>query len=62
MASSRRPRSERAGEQLLALPFDAELAPGARNAVVHCLRIQPEEKVTLITDHACRGDRRGVGA
>ncbi|HTX35322.1 MAG TPA: aminopeptidase [Bryobacteraceae bacterium] len=40
-------------EQLRALPFDAELAPGARNAVVCCLRIQPDEKVTLITDHAC---------
>src|SRR5580698_10521536 len=38
---------------LRALPFDAELAPGARNAVEQCLRIQPDEKVTLITDHAC---------
>jgi len=33
---------------------DEELTPGARNAVVHCLRIRPEEKVTLITDWACR--------
>ncbi len=40
-------------EQLRSLPFDAELAPGARNAVVSCLRIQPQEKVTLITDRAC---------
>ena len=40
-------------EQLLAMPFDAELAPGAHNAVVSCLRIQPEEKVTLIADRAC---------
>lgn len=32
------------------IPFDPELSPGARNAVVTCLRIQPEEKVTLITD------------
>jgi leucyl aminopeptidase (aminopeptidase T) len=32
------------------LPFDPELSPGARNAIVTCLRIQPEEKVTLITD------------
>jgi len=40
-------------ERLLAMPFDSELAPGARNAVVCCLRIQPDEKVTLITDHAC---------
>ena len=40
-------------ERLLALPHDAELAPGARNAVVACLRVQPEEKVTLIADEAC---------
>jgi len=32
------------------IPFDPELSQGARNAVVTCLRIQPEEKVTLITD------------
>ena len=43
-----------AREQLLALPPDRELAPGARNAVERCLRIRPEEKVTLITDLACR--------
>ena len=35
-------------------PFDPELAPGAHNAVHTCLRIQPSEKVTLITDNACR--------
>ena len=28
------------------------MTPGARNAVRVCLRIQPEEKVTLITDEA----------
>jgi len=33
--------------------FDPEFAPGAANAVNTCLRIQPSEKVTLITDHAC---------
>jgi aminopeptidase len=38
---------------LIATPFDPEFSPGARNAVNVCLRIQPEEKVTLITDHAC---------
>jgi leucyl aminopeptidase (aminopeptidase T) len=32
------------------LSFDPELSPGARNAIVTCLRVQPEEKVTLITD------------
>lgn len=34
-------------------PLDPELLPGARNAVRVCLAIQPSEKVTLITDHAC---------
>lgn len=34
--------------------FDPELTPGAKNAVTVCLRIQPTEKVTLITDLACR--------
>ena len=41
-------------EQLQSIPFDAELTPGAHNAVFSCLRIQPDEKVTLITDRACR--------
>jgi len=42
-----------AGFELLdQTPFDAALAPGARNAVESCLRIQPGEKVTLITDRA----------
>ena len=34
--------------------FDPELAPGARNAVRICLRIQPKEKVTIITDEITR--------
>jgi len=38
---------------LIARPFDPEFSPGAYNAVHVCLRIQPEEKVTLITDWAC---------
>jgi aminopeptidase len=38
---------------LIATPFDPEFSPGAHNAVHVCLRIQPEEKVTLITDWAC---------
>ena len=33
--------------------FDKELRPGAHNAVFVCLKIQPYEKVTLITDRAC---------
>ena len=38
---------------LCAIPFPAEFEEGARNAVTTCLRIQPEEKVTLITDRSC---------
>jgi len=36
--------------QLNAVAFDPELSPGARNAVRVCLRVQPSEKVTIITD------------
>ena len=32
---------------------DPELLPGANNAVECCLRVQPRERVTLITDLAC---------
>jgi aminopeptidase len=32
---------------------DPELMPGAVNAIERCLRVQPGEKVTLITDLAC---------
>jgi leucyl aminopeptidase (aminopeptidase T) len=35
---------------LLSLHFPAEFIPGARSAVITCLRIDPSEKVTLITD------------
>jgi aminopeptidase len=38
---------------LAQVPFDPAFTPGARNAVESCLRIQPHEKVTLITDRAC---------
>jgi len=43
-----------ANRQLSTLSFDPELTPGARNAVNVCLRIQPSEKVTVITDEATR--------
>ncbi len=39
-------------QHLLSLDFPAEFAPGARSAVTTCLRIQPNEKVTLIVDRA----------
>jgi aminopeptidase len=34
--------------------IDAELVPGARNAVRVCLRLQPDERITIITDEATR--------
>ncbi len=43
-----------ANHPLNTIPFDSELTPGARNAVQVCLRVQPSEKVTVITDDACR--------
>ncbi len=39
-------------QAILDTPFPAEFAAGAHSAVETCLRIQPEEKVTLITDQA----------
>ena len=39
-----------ATQQVRTTWFDPELTPGARNAVNVCLRIQPGEKVTVITD------------
>ena len=32
--------------------IDEELAPGARNAIRACLRLQPTERITIITDEA----------
>ena len=37
---------------LRAIPYPPEFGEGARNAVTTCLRIQPDEHVTLITDEA----------
>ncbi|AXC15216.1 aminopeptidase [Acidisarcina polymorpha] len=39
-------------QSILSTPFPMEFTAGAHSAVETCLRIQPEEKVTLITDHA----------
>ncbi len=38
---------------LRSIAFPPAFTPGARNAVTTCLRIQPIEKVTLITDERC---------
>jgi leucyl aminopeptidase (aminopeptidase T) len=47
---------------LIARAFDPEFSPGAYNAVHVCLRIQPEEKVTLITDWACQEIAASIAA
>lgn len=38
----------------LRIPFDPEYLPGAQNAVKVCLRIQPHERVCVITDDATK--------
>src|SRR5436189_2726206 len=35
-------------------PIDPELLPGARNAIDVCLRLKPQERITIITDTATR--------
>ncbi len=39
-------------DHLITDTIDEELAPGARNAVRVCLRLKPEERITIITDQA----------
>ena len=48
------PKTREGWGNLQNLPFDPELTPGAQNAVNVCLRIQPDEKVTVITDEATK--------
>jgi len=47
---------------LLSTDFPAEFAPGARSAVTTCLRIEPAEKVTLITDRATEAIAASIAA
>src|SRR3984893_11982759 len=49
--TSRKER-EKWGTRLNQIPYDPEFTPGARNAVNVCLRVQPSEKVCVITDEA----------
>lgn len=42
------------GTNLSDIAFDPELTPGAHNAVFTCLRIQPSDRVTVITDEVTR--------
>ncbi|MBA2432088.1 MAG: aminopeptidase [Chthoniobacterales bacterium] len=37
-------------DQISTTTIDAELIPGARNAIRDCLRLKPEERITIITD------------
>ncbi len=39
-------------DRLSTATIDAELVPGARNAIRDCLRLKPEERITIITDTA----------
>ncbi|MFN2509622.1 MAG: aminopeptidase [Chthoniobacterales bacterium] len=39
-------------DRLATAVIDHELIPGARNAVRACLRLKPEERITIITDEA----------
>jgi aminopeptidase len=45
-------QKERLGRDTLDISFDPEFTAGARNAVNVCLRVQPAEKVCVITDEA----------
>src|SRR5436190_18432317 len=35
-------------------PIDSELLPGAHNAIHTCLRLKPQERITIITDTVTR--------
>jgi len=52
--SSKGYRLNQTATDLTQTAFDQELSPGAYNAVNTCLRIQPSEKVTVITDNDTR--------
>lgn len=56
-------QSVKVGEtDLRTVTFPEEFRAGARNAVTMCLRIQPSEKVTLITDEATREIAAAIAA
>jgi leucyl aminopeptidase (aminopeptidase T) len=49
-------------KHLLSIDYPAEFKPGALSAVTTCLRIDPGEKVTLITDRATETIAAALGA
>src|SRR6202161_4198492 len=51
-----------ASRNLLYIDYPAEFKPGALSAVTTCLRIDPAEKVTLITDRATEPIAAALGA
>src|SRR6202161_3152635 len=51
-----------ASRNLLYIDYPAEFKPGALSAVTTCLRIDPAEKVTLITDRATETIAAALGA
>ena len=55
-------RMTESSRHLLALDYPAEFKPGALSAVTTCLRIDPAEKVTLITDRATEPIAAALGA
>src|ERR1700723_2459090 len=55
-------RMTEASKHLLSLHSPAEFKPGALSAVTTCLRIDPAEKVTLITDRATETIAAALGA
>ena len=59
------PQDVRQGRGNLDIPFDSEYTPGAHNAVQVCLRVQPSEKVcviTVLTTAATRPSQSNTGA
>ncbi|HEY0264647.1 MAG TPA: aminopeptidase [Granulicella sp.] len=55
-------RESRGAESLRSVAFPEGFAAGATNAVRTCLAIQPQEKVTLITDESCLTIAASLGA
>src|SRR5580698_5405420 len=48
-------------QHLLSIDYPVEFTPGAQSAVTTCLRIDPTEKVTLITDRATEQIAASIG-
>src|SRR4030081_2206124 len=41
-------------DRAYSVTIDPELQPGARNAIRDCLRLKPDERITIITDEFTR--------